>query len=238
MEKKLFVDDNIGFVEILEVFGDDLTVANAARVSFHKESHMETVQDQEGNIVSQQLSDKDAKLVTFLAKHNHVTPFFHPMIRMRLKMPIPIAREWFRHVVGFARNEVSRRYVSDAPDFYTPKTLRKRDENVKQGSSKEPIDNNSEVLKEIEEYHQKALAFYNKLMDEDRVCPEQARFFLPQSMHTEFIETGSLSAYARLVKLRDEASAQKEIQDYAKCVSALIEPHFPVGWKALMAPKS
>lgn len=237
MKSKLFIEDDIGFVELLEVFGDDLTVANAARVSFHKESHMEATLDQEGNVVSQQLSERDTKLVNYLAKYNHITPFFHPVIRMRLKMPIPIAREWFRHVVGFARNEVSRRYVTEAPEFFVPKILRKRDKDVKQGSSKDPIDRNDAVCRELAEFHEKMFDFYNKLIEEEGVCPEQARFYLPQSMYTEFIETGSLSAYARLVHLRDEATAQKEIQDYAKRVSQLVEPHFPVAWKALMAPK-
>ena len=95
-----------GFVELIDTFGDDLTVVNAARVSFHKESNTMTVQDE--------------KLIKYLAKHNHITPFFHPQVRLRLKMPIFVAREWFRHQIGFARNEVSRRYVYEPPECYVP----------------------------------------------------------------------------------------------------------------------
>ena len=120
--QKVNVLDNKGFVERLEVFGNDLTVVNAARVSFAKESH--------------EFSEQDGKLIRYLAKHNHVTPFFHPQIRMRIKMPIFVAREWYRHQIGFARNEVSRRYVDSPPECYVPNAqdIRARDSNKKQGS--------------------------------------------------------------------------------------------------------
>lgn len=98
--------DSISKVEILEVMGNDLTVVNAARVSFHKESN--------------EMTEADGKLIRYLAKHKHVTPFFHPQIRFRIKMPIFVAREWYRHQIGFARNEVSRRYVDEAPEVYAP----------------------------------------------------------------------------------------------------------------------
>ena len=150
-------------------------------------------------------------------------------------MSIFVAREWFRHVIGFARNEVSRRYVTEKPEFFIPTALRSRAENVKQGSDKESIANNEEQRKKMAEFCTKAVEYYYQLIEQEHVCQEQARMILPQSMYTEFIETASLSAYGRLVKLRDKATAQKEIQDYAKEVSQLIEPHFPVSWKALMA---
>ena len=106
-------------VELLEVFGNDLTVVNAARVSFAKESA--------------EFTGADAKLINYLASHNHNSPFFHPHIRFRLKMPIFVAREWFRHQIGFARNEVSRRYVSTAPEFWIPsiEDVREKDPKVK-----------------------------------------------------------------------------------------------------------
>ena len=127
MSQKLHVLDGIGFVELMETFGDDLTVVNAARVSFAKESTV--------------FEPRDEKLVQYLANHDHITPFFHPQLRFRLKMPIYVAREWFRHTVGFARNEVSRRYVDDRPECYLPpeESLRERDTNKKQGSKPTPI---------------------------------------------------------------------------------------------------
>ena len=209
---------NAGCVECLDVFGDDLTVVNAARVSFAKESTtMET---------------RDEKLIAYLANHGHNSPFFHPMARFRLKMPIFVAREWFRHTVGFARNEVSRRYVDDEPACWIPTTLRARDENKKQGSKDEAIPENDRIVKEIQNFTDGAVSFYNFLLKEG-VAPEVARGVLPQSMYTEFIETASLSAYARLCSLRLDPHAQKEIREYAAAVSEIMAAKFPASWKAL-----
>jgi len=205
-------------VELLDVFGDDLTVVNAARVSFAKESHEMTV--------------GDGKLVKYLAEHNHVTPFFHPQARFRLKMPIFVAREWFRHQIGFARNEVSRRYVDTDPDFWMPKELRERDSNKKQGSKDTKIQYNGHCLAKMRNHNDASLALYKDLMSYG-VCPEQARAVLPQSMMTEFIETGSLAAYARLYKLRSDPTAQREIQELARQVGDLLEVKFPISWAAL-----
>ncbi len=232
MEKKIFIEDNVGFVELIEVFGDDITVVNAARVSFNKESHPEPVSDPDGNVVGYQISERDKKLINYLADHEHITPFFHPSLRFRLKMPFFVARQWFKHTLGFARNEVSRSYVDETPAIFTPKILRERDKNLKQGSKKEAIPNNDHIIEQLQAYHDQALAFYEQLLAQE-VAPEQARIVLPQSTYTEFIETGSLSAYARLVRLRLDSGAQQEIQDFAQLVSKLIEPHFPVSWKAL-----
>jgi thymidylate synthase (FAD) len=209
---------NAGFVECLEVFGDDLTVVNAARVSFAKESNV--------------FEPRDEKLIAYLANHGHNSPFFHPMARFRLKMPIFVAREWFRHTVGFARNEVSRRYVDDEPECWVPTLLRARDTNKKQGSKDEAIRENDRVVKEIHNFTDGAVSFYNFLLKEG-VAPEVARGVLPQSMYTEFIETASLSAYARLCSLRLDPHAQKEIRDYAAAVSEIMAAKFPASWKAL-----
>lgn len=209
---------NAGFVECIDTFGDDLTVVNAARVSFAKESTV--------------MELRDEKLISYLAKHGHNSPFFHPQVRMRLKMPIFVAREWFRHTVGFARNEVSRRYVDDEPECWIPNTLRARDANKKQGSKDEPIANHEGVLKHFADFTTGALEFYNFLLKEG-VAPEIARSVLPQSMYTEFVETASLSAYARLCSLRLDPQAQKEIREYAEVVSKMMEEKFPVSWKAL-----
>lgn len=207
-------------VTLLDTFGDDLTVVNAARVSFAKESTEMTIGDE--------------RLVKYLANHNHVTPFFHPQLRFRLKMPIFIAREWYRHQIGFARNEVSRRYVDTLPEIWEPSMLRERDTNKKQGSKDTAIEQNEECLNMIKSHSDSTLELYNTLLSKG-VCPEQARIVLPQSMLTEFIETGSLAAYARLYKLRSDPTAQREIQELAERVGKLIEEKFPVSWKALTA---
>jgi thymidylate synthase (FAD) len=212
---------NAGYVELLETFGSDLTVVNAARVSFAKEST--------------EFSEKDAKLVTYLAKHNHVTPFFHPQVHMRIKMPIFVAREWFRHQIGFARNEMSRRYVDSEPECYipAPENIRARDPKLKQGSKSEPVDNSEMWRMLIEKSTNDSMETYKSLVA-NNVAPEIARMVLPQSMYTEFVETGSLAAYARLCNLRLDPTAQKEIREYAEAVVKLLEPRFPVSWKALI----
>ncbi len=207
-------------VELLETFGDDLTVVNAARVSFDK--------------TSTEFNEKDSGLIRYLAKHEHMSPFFHPQIRFRIKMPIFVAREWFRHTIGFARNEVSRRYVDTEPEIWIPTEFRERDPKIKQGSLSTEIHNNLEARAIFNAAVEASSVTYNMLL-EMRVAPEIARAILPQSMFTEFIETGSLAAYARLCRLRLDPHAQKEIRDYAQEISDLIEPRFPISWAALMA---
>jgi thymidylate synthase (FAD) len=222
---KVNVLDAIGFVELLDTFGDDLTVVNAARVSFNKESH--------------ELVEQDKKLIKYLAKHEHVTPFFHPQVRMRIKMPIFVAREWFRHQIGFARNEVSRRYVDSEPECYIPEaeSIRARDPKLKQGSKPEPVEQSHAAHEMMSNATEMAMSEYKDLLSIG-VAPEIARMILPQSMYTEFIETGSLAAYARLCGLRLDPSAQKEIQLYAGAVDTLLREKFPVSWLSLMENKT
>jgi thymidylate synthase (FAD) len=207
-----------GFVEILDTFGDDLTVVNAARVSYNK--------------CVDEMSSKDEKLIKYLAEHNHVTPFFHPQIRFRIKMPIFVAREWYRHQIGFARNEVSRRYVDYKAEMYVPEFVRERDPKSKQGSRPNPIDKNSMATSLIQDINERAEETYEQLLQMN-VAPEVARTVLPQGMYTEFIETGSLAAYARLCGLRLDPSAQWEIRQYAEVVSELLSAKFPVSWRYL-----
>jgi len=197
------LSDGSGSIELLGVFGDDLTVVNAARVSFSKESN--------------ELGDSDKKLINYLAKHNHVSPFFHPQVRLRIKMPIFVAREWYRHTIGFARNEVSRRYVDSQPECYLPEmdSIRARDPRLKQGSKTTPADKADLARQCMDDLTKSSLETYNALLEAD-VAPEVARMILPQSMHTEFIETASLYAYARLCKLRLSPDAQHEIRLYAQ----------------------
>jgi len=212
---------NAGSVELLETFGNDLTVVNAARVSFNKEST--------------EFSEGDAKLVNYLASHDHISPFFHPQVRFRLKMPIFVAREWFRHTIGFARNEVSRRYVDFKPEVWIPNEFRERDPKLKQGSKATTVENNNEVLDMYNRAVQVTMEAYDSLLAAN-VAPEMARSILPQGMYTEFIETGSLAAYARLCGLRLDPSAQVEIQTYANAIHELMKDKFPVSWAALMKP--
>ena len=209
----------MGSVEILDCMGDDLMVVNAARVSFEKESYEMTLGDQ--------------KLISYLAKHNHVTPFFHPQIQFRIRMPLFVAREWYRHQIGFSRNEVSRRYVDSQPECWIPEIIRERDINKKQGSKETEV-YDTELSKQIFEKSIKdSVAHYNCLISMN-VAPELARTVLPQSMYTEFIETGSLAAYARLYKLRTTSDAQREIQWYANEIGKHLETKFPISWKALV----
>jgi thymidylate synthase (FAD) len=205
--------------------GDDLMVVNAARVSFAKEST--------------EFKEQDTKLINYLAKHNHISPFFHPQIQFRIRMPIFVAREWYRHQIGFARNEVSRRYVSDTPECWIPKVeeFRARDEKVKQGSKETPVEYSQQAQSIFEQSVKKSLDAYETLLRMN-VAPEIARTVLPQSMYTEFIETGSLAAYARLYKLRSSPDAQREIQGYADEIGKLLKDKFPVSWKALTASSS
>jgi thymidylate synthase (FAD) len=220
MTEKIFMSDQIGFVELLETFGDDLTVVNAARVSFDK--------------VSYELSEADKKLINYLAKHEHTSPFFHPQVRLRIKMPLFVAREWFRHTIGFARNEVSRRYVDSKPQCWlpSPDDIRERDPKAKQGSKATPVNDSNDMWELMSQQVQSALQTYDTLLEKG-VAPEVARSVLPQSMYTEFIETCSLAAAARLCHLRLSPDAQKEIRNFANALNQLLETRFPVSWKAL-----
>jgi len=219
---KITMSDGIGFVEILETFGDDLTVVNAARVSFDK--------------VSTELTEGDKKLINYLAKHDHVSPFFHPQIRLRLKMPIFVLREYFRHQIGLSRNEVSRRYVDTAPECWIPQPdeIRERDPKLKQGSKSSAVDNSDEAWNLMNDQVQSALRTYDELLKKG-VAPEVARAILPQSMYSLVYETGSLAAYARICNLRLDPTAQKEIRNYATAIDTLMKSKFPVSWEALSA---
>ena len=206
-------------VELLEVFGDDLTVVNAARVSLGK--HVT------------EFTEKDERLIRYLANHEHVSPFFHPQARFRIKIPIWMAREWFRHTVGFARNEVSRRYVDEPPTFHIPQVLRSRAANKKQGSQDDEHELSPCYKEDMEKLCNEASSLYSVMLGVG-ICPEQCRMILPQNMMTEFIETGSLYAYARLCKLRLGPDAQKEIQEVAQMISDALEKAFPASWKVLI----
>lgn len=212
--------DGIGFVECLEKFGDDLTVVNAARVSFDKESYS--------------LTEQDKRLINYLAKHDHISPFFHPQVRFRIKMPIFVCREYFRHNVGLSRNEISRRYVDFTPECWVPAPaeIRERDPKAKQGSKLTAVEDSDGAWKLMNDHTVSAIQTYEELLKKG-VAPEIARSVLPQSMYSMFIETGSLAAFARICNLRLDPTAQKEIRDYATAIDAIMAELFPISWSAL-----
>lgn len=229
--------------ELIDCMGSDLTVVNAARVSFDKESDWEIkgkeIADEFGTYIedTESLSERDDRLIHYLASHNHWTPFSHPQVTLRETVPIFVARQRFKHVVGFSYNEVSRRYVDSDPKFYTPKVWRGRAENKKQGSSNEEIDPGSLYLfdswqEELNDFYFEVKQYYNYLIDKG-VAPEQARMVLPQSMYTSYYVTGSLAAWVRAYNLRSSEDAQFEIRELATQWKDIIEPLFPVSWKAL-----
>ena len=217
-------------VELIDHMGDDRRVANAARVSFAKESEWTTSHEQ-GERVQRMLSDKDTKLISYLAKHGHWSPFSHCFLTFRIKAPIFVARQLQKHQVGLAWNEVSRRYVDSEPEFYVPDGWRKRAENVKQGSSDEIVE--TDFYARVWAMADSARWLYQDMLDAG-VAPEQARMVLPQSMYTEWYWSGSLYAFARVCKQRMESHAQRETQEVAKEISHHIAELFPVSWKALL----
>lgn len=209
-------------VTLIDVMGSDLSVVNAARVSFGKQ-------------VSE-FREQDEKLINYLAKHNHWTPFAHCFVSFRIKAPIFVARQLVKHQVGLAWNEVSRRYVDDEPEFYFPDVWRGKPENAKQGStgiikmSEEPSGFDHAMW--FEGVVGDCLRWYNEQIERG-VAPEQARMILPQNTMTEWIWSGSLAAFSRVCKLRLDNHAQEETRDVATLIQEQLAPKFPVAWKAL-----
>jgi len=200
--------------------GTDLSVANAARVSFGKRSEMDT-SDVWG---PPKLKDKDAKLIRYLAKHKHISPFGHCFASFHVKAPVFVARQLVKH--KFLRwNEISRRYVDDEPEFYTPTVWRGRSADKKQGSA-------GNVTVSDNGFNEIAMTEYEFLLDVG-VCPEQARMVLPQSMVTEWYWSGSLDAFADMCNLRCKPDTQYETQIVAGHIDTEMFKLFPVSWMAL-----
>ena len=199
-------------VNLIDVMGTDLSVVNAARVSFAKESD--------------EFSDKDAKLINYLAKHNHWSPFGHASLQFRIKAPIFVARQLVKHQVGLVWNEVSRRYVDDEPEFYIPSEWRLKADDKKQGSSDETIEYNlGSTLEFIKTTYQNML--------KANIAPEMARMILPQNLYTEWYWSGSLMAFARVCNLRCKPDTQWETQQIANLIDIESKQHFPTSWRAL-----
>ena len=204
-------------VEYCKHMGDDLAVVNAARVSFDKHRS--------------KLDAGDDRLISYLARHDHWTPFAHPQVCIRITAPIFVARQWWRSVVGVARNEVSRRYVDHPPEYYTPETWRSRPRgNIKQGSGG-PVSACRAACAALA-YRAAcggAVLAYRAMLALG-VAPEQARMVLPQSTMTTWIETGSLTYFARVCRQRLASDAQGEVQELAGQVQDVVQPLFPVCW--------
>jgi len=207
------------YVHRMDSMGSDLTVANAARVSFDKHKD--------------ELDDSDEKLIAFLAKHGHWSPFAHVSQQLKIDAPIFVARQLQKHQVGLAWNEVSRRYVDSEPKFYTPTEWRKRAIDKKQGSSSEPIASQGIAHTIKKEAEVACVNAYNKLLRMD-VCPEQARMVLPQSLMTSWYWTGSVYAFSRVCNLRLKEDAQAETREVAESISNHCAIMFPISWKNLI----
>ena len=205
-------------VEHIDHMGNDDSVVNAARVSFAKQADQYT-------------ADQNARLIKYLARHNHWTPFAHAFVTLRFKAPIAIHAQCVKHQVGFAMNTVSRRYVSDKPELFIPEFRLAPEGSVKQGSGEVHPDN-AHWQVNYEDLMNKAVDLYLMMIDGD-VAPEQARFVLPQGVMTEWVWSGSLQAWARFYTQRIDPHAQKEIQFLAQEVDKIVGALYPVAWDAL-----
>ena len=185
-------------VELINHFGDDLMVVNAARVSYGKEKEV--------------FDEKDANLIKFLVDHKHVAPFRHSQLQFRIECSIFVERQLFKHQVGLSANSISGRYVDFSDKYYKTKQLRKQSQSSKQGS--EGFVDRPDLLSKMENHVELSKSLYKELC-EAGVAKEQARIILPLCLETQFIWTGSLLAYIHLWGLRLKSDTQKETRDVA-----------------------
>ena len=216
-----------GFVKVVDVMGSDATVVNSARVSFGKRID--------------QIRDQDKKLLDYLSKNGHTSPFRHCTVQFHIKAPEFVARQWYKHIVGTeysfkdaAWNEISGRYVTYDTEFWTPVKLRKQSADKKQGSSNESVENEDALIQRYKEITQNMFKAYEEMLAAG-VCKEQARTLLPLNFYTEWYWTASLQAVAHFVKLRTDPHAQVEIQDFATGINDMMLALFPNAWRALNA---
>ncbi len=210
-----------GFVRLVDVMGSDLSVVNAARVSFGKRKDT--------------FEEGDAKLIGYLARHEHTSPFRHAYLQFHVKAPIFVFRQWMKHQVGCSWNEISGRYVEFPDDeVFVPASFRQQAKVNKQGSEGEIEEASRGPAREAYlDACRNAVAQYKKML-ELGVCREQARCVLPLGLYSEVYWTTSLQAAAHFIRLRSEAHAQWEIQQYAAAVRQLMEARFPASLKALL----
>lgn len=233
--------------QYVDHMGDDLAVVNAARVSFEMESWYigeEYVPDSSSrhagawaSYITQHATRDDLigvgdyGLIQYLANHGHWTPFAHVTVKLRMKAPVPIRTQCFKHKSGFVENEESRRYIKSRPEVFIPTTFRSAPENAKQGSAGTHPRDAYWRARYTEKVHDAVDEYI--AMVEDGIAPEQARYVLPQGAQVNWIWTGSLAAFARFFGLRNDSHAQGEIQELARDVGSIIKPLFPVSWEAL-----
>jgi thymidylate synthase (FAD) len=221
--------DGIGEIELVDSMGSDLTVVNSARISFGGKS--------------EKITDRDKKLIKYLATNEHTSPFRHSFLSFRIKAPEMVMRQWYKHVIGCSWtspefhnhgwNEISGRYKEVDPEFYHITKYRKQSEDNKQASEGEmEFMPNTICRSAVHEATDLAFKSY-KMMLGLGVSKEQARMVLPLSLYTEVIWTGSLQAMHNFVKLRDHEHAQEEIRLYAQAISSACETKFPHSWAAL-----
>ena len=200
-------------VDLIDHMGSDLSIVNAARVSFAK--------------VHEEFDEKnDTRLINYLAKHNHWSPFGHASMQFHIKAPVFVARQLVKHQIGLTWNEVSRRYVDTEVEFYEPTEWRLAAENKKQGSSEETVKYN------LAPAHRFAKQCYENMLSLG-IAPEMARMVLPQSMYTEWYWSGTLYAFARVCNLRCKPDAQKETQNVGWDIDKYARKLFPASWRAL-----
>ena len=210
---------NNGFVELVDTMGNDLSVVNAARVSMGKRKAV--------------FEPEDEKLIQYLAKEGHTSPFRHAFLSFHVKCPLFVKGQFDKHQVGISINTISGRYVQTADDWYIPYFFRGAAENVKQGSTIEPVANNENLLALYDKHYELSLKLYQGMLSQG-VCREQARTVLPQGMNTEFYMSGSLQAFVHFIKLRTDEHAQREIQEYGFAFRKIVMELFPVSMKALL----
>lgn len=233
MEKLRIPLGDHGYVHLKDWMGTDLSPVNDAKVSFDKES--------------QELGEKERRLLIYLAEHQHTSPFRHSVLKFEVYAPLMVARQWWKHVIGSehgegydrltAWNESSRRYITEEPTFLVPGVgeWRSVPENRKQGSGHNlGEDIGEKYTTALRQHVERSLQLYEQAL-EDQVCPEQARLFLPAyGLYVRWVWTGSLQAVAHFLQLRLDEAAQKEIRDYAEAVETLAKMKFPVALEALL----
>jgi thymidylate synthase (FAD) len=208
---------NKGFVGLVDHMGSDLSVVNAARVSYGKRST--------------EFSAADDKLIRYLWRNKHTSPFRHASLQFHIKAPIFVLRQWMKHQVGCSWNEISGRYVEFLPEFYVPEEFRKQSKLNKQGSTG-TIEEKDKAALIYETSLNYAFRDYARLL-ELGVCREQARMTLPTALYSECYWTTSLQAVLHFIKLRSDSHSQWEIQQYANAIKGIVEPLFPTTFDAI-----
>lgn len=217
--------------------GSDLLVVDAARASFGKQSEWEVTGPEHD--VTVKLSDKDTRLIHFLAREKHMLPFRHPTVTLRCRAPLFVARQLGKHQTGMSWSEESRRYITTEPEFYWPNKWRKKADNVKQGSSDEEfperffdgyqVVGTQEVLQQHVDY---TIGLYKELLI-NGMAPEQARMILPQNMMITWVWTGTLLAWNHMISERTASTTQRETQEFARMVEQIMNDLYPVSMEAL-----